>query len=134
MPCSGCSPLKIIKFGCHLTDRSVAVSDLDRQSVAGNSEINPTAGESGLARSRLPGADGAGLRQHDVAKLGRLIWAGQNGQGMGRSTLLHHDRDKPCVGGAGSDQAVPSTPGQSRGSQIINVGLDQHSRLRRSVL
>jgi hypothetical protein len=47
-------PLKIIKFGCHLMDRTIAVSDLDEQLPAADSQVNPTAGKSGLAQRGLP--------------------------------------------------------------------------------
>ena len=47
---------------------------------------------------------------------------------MRRPTFLHDDRNEPCVGGSGSDQAGEHARPEPR-VQIIDVGLDQHCRL-----
>jgi hypothetical protein len=112
-------------------DRTIAVSDLDEQLPAADSQVKSTAGKSGLAQGGLPHTRCCSSALARSREGLCLIRPSQDGQGLGRSASL-------TVVGARQASAAPavikrvSTPGQSRGIQIINVGLDQYSACERS--
>ena len=97
-------------------DRTIAVSDLDEQLPAADSQVKPTAGKSGLAQGGLPHTRCCSSALARSREGLCLIRPSQDGQGLGRSASL-------TVVGARQASAAPavikrvSTPGQSRGSR-----------------
>src|SRR5512133_2323570 len=102
--------------------------DLDRQVTVGDGHIDPPPWQGHLAHSGLPHTDGARQGQKHEAKSGCLVRPRQNGDRMGRPTLLHDDWNQPRVSGSRSGQAGENARPQPR-HQIADIRFNQYIRI-----
>ncbi len=98
--------------------------DLDAHRAAADLDRAPEAIERPLGHRSLPQAESRDEREDPGAETGGSARIGQDGQGVRRPALLHHDGRQPCVRGTGGQQVLQDAGPDPR-VEIVDVGLDQ---------